>query len=173
MASAYDLGMNRLWVYALNAAGALLLVISCIPVQADDVTQAQAALQPQQHRHHQRHVVHHSHHANKASSSHIGLASYYGPGLQGNTTASGETFDKNQLVAAHPTYPLGTNVRVTNLRNGRAVTVKVVDRGPTPANRAKGVIIDVSEGAAKQLGFRSKGKTRVKTEAVDQIASDH
>src|SRR5262245_15768274 len=58
-----------------------------------------------------------------------GLASYYGPGFEGRVTASGETFDKNAMVAAHPTYPFGTVVRVTNLANGRRVIVRVVDRG--------------------------------------------
>src|SRR5512141_873697 len=65
-----------------------------------------------------------------ASQTRYGMASYYGKGLQGKKTADGETFDKNQISAAHPTYPLGTRLKVTNLRNGRAVNVRINDRGP-------------------------------------------
>jgi peptidoglycan lytic transglycosylase len=97
----------------------------------------------------------------------VGQASYYGKGLQGKETASGEIFDKNDMVAAHPHYPLGTRVRVTNLRNGRTQDVRIIDRGPTQWNRKKGVIIDVSEQTAVQLGFRHKGKTRVRTEVLE------
>src|SRR5688500_4129830 len=59
-----------------------------------------------------------------------GLASYYGPGFHGKRTASGARFDMNAMVAAHPTYPFGTIVRVTNLGNGRSATVRILDRGP-------------------------------------------
>jgi rare lipoprotein A len=96
-----------------------------------------------------------------------GQASYYGKGLQGKETASGDAFDKNEMVAAHPSYPLGTRVRVTNLKNGRTQDVRIIDRGPTEKNRNKGVIIDVSEQTAVKLGFRHQGKTRVKTEVLD------
>jgi rare lipoprotein A len=102
-----------------------------------------------------------------ASQTRYGLASYYGPGLQGKKTADGETFDKNQISAAHPTYPLGTRLKVTNLRNGRTVRVRVNDRGPIKKHRAQGVIIDLSEQAARELGFKRQGKTRVKTEVVE------
>jgi hypothetical protein len=71
-----------------------------------------------------------------------GLASYYGPGLQGKTMASGVRFDMNAMVAAHPRYPFGTVVRVTNLRNGRSVSVRILDRGPAPRIQADGVSID-------------------------------
>ena len=102
-----------------------------------------------------------------ASQTRYGLASYYGKGLQGRKTADGETFDKNQISAAHPTYPLGTRLKVTNLRNGRTVNVRVNDRGPVKKHRAKGVIIDLSEQAARELGFKRQGKTRVKTEVIE------
>src|SRR5215204_3794923 len=72
-----------------------------------------------------------------------GLASYYGDEFHGKLTASGVPFDKNAMVAAHPTLPFGTVLRVTNLANGRRVTVRVVDRGPADAIRADGVIIDL------------------------------
>src|ERR1700754_4861967 len=73
--------------------------------------------------------------------SEVGLASYYGPGFQGRTTASGQRFDMRDLVAAHPAYPFGTRVRVTNLRNQRQIIVTIIDRGPTRSNRVEGVII--------------------------------
>jgi rare lipoprotein A len=97
----------------------------------------------------------------------VGLASYYGPGLQGKETAAGETFDKNDISAAHPTYPMGTRLKVTNLRNGRAINVRINDRGPVRKHRAQGVIIDLSERAARELGFRRDGRTRVKTEVLE------
>ena len=95
-----------------------------------------------------------------------GLASYYGPGFQGRTTASGATFDSRAMVAAHPSYPFGTLVRVTNLRNGRAVELRILDRGPASGPRSAGVIIDVSEGAAERLGFIRQGRTRVRLEVL-------
>ena len=95
-----------------------------------------------------------------------GLASYYAKILDGKRTASGVLFDNDALVAAHPTYPFGTLVRVTNLRNSQSVTVRVIDRGPVRAVRAKGVIIDVSRAAADALGFLTAGRTRVRLEVV-------
>ena len=96
-----------------------------------------------------------------------GLASYYARSLDGKRTASGVPFDNGALVAAHPTYPFGTLVRVTNLSNRRSVTVRVIDRGPTRAVRRKGVIIDLSRAAADALGFLKAGRTRVRLEVVD------
>ena len=95
-----------------------------------------------------------------------GLASYYGPGFEGKVTASGATFDKNSMVAAHPTYPFGTVVRVTNLANGRAVIVRIVDRGPAKTAQNEGVLIDLSSGAARNLGVTSTGRTKVKLEVL-------
>src|SRR5262245_52712227 len=69
-----------------------------------------------------------------------GLASYYGPGFDGKVTASGSRFDMKSMVAAHPSYPFGTVVRVTNMTNGRAVELRVVDRGPARGPRKEGVI---------------------------------
>jgi len=105
----------------------------------------------------------------KAASIHEvrqGLASYYGPGFEGKPTASGIPFDKSAMVAAHPTYPFGTVVRVTNLANKRQVVVRVVDRGPAKGPRAEGVLIDVSSGAAANLGFIRQGRTRVRLEVL-------
>ena len=95
-----------------------------------------------------------------------GLASYYARSLDGKRTASGVPFDNGALVAAHPTYPFGTLVRVTNLRNSRSVTVRVIDRGPTRAVQSRGVIIDLSRAAADELGFLKAGRTRVRLEVV-------
>ena len=95
-----------------------------------------------------------------------GLASYYGPGFDGKTTASGARFDMQAMVAAHPTYPFGTIVRVTNLTNQRAVDVRVLDRGPARGPQADGVLIDLSYGAAQALGFIRQGRTRVRLEVL-------
>jgi rare lipoprotein A len=95
-----------------------------------------------------------------------GLASYYGPGFEGRRTASGIVFDKTAMVAAHPTYPFGTVVRVTNLANRKQAVVRVVDRGPAKGPRAQGVLIDVSSGAAETLGFVRQGRTRVRLEVI-------
>lgn len=95
-----------------------------------------------------------------------GLASYYGPGFDGKVTASGTRFDMNAMVAAHPTYPFGTVIRVTNLANGRVVQVRVVDRGPAQRPRADGVLIDLSYGAADALRFVRRGRTRVRLEVL-------
>jgi peptidoglycan lytic transglycosylase len=95
-----------------------------------------------------------------------GLASYYGPGFHGKRTASGIVFDQDAMVAAHPSYPFGTVVRVTNLANKRQVVVRVVDRGPAKGPRAEGVVIDLSSGAASDLGFVRRGRTRVRLEVL-------
>jgi rare lipoprotein A len=95
-----------------------------------------------------------------------GLASYYGADFHGRTTASGIRFDMNAMVAAHPTYPFGTIVRVTNLHNGRSVRVRIVDRGPAAGPQAAGVIIDLSRRAADALGFIQAGRTRVRLDVL-------
>lgn len=96
----------------------------------------------------------------------IGLASYYGPGFNGQETASGEIFDQTEMVAAHRTLPLGTVVRVTNLENGRSVRLRVIDRGPYGRNYRKGTIIDVSKGAARRLRFIRDGLVVVRVEIL-------
>ena len=95
-----------------------------------------------------------------------GLASYYADRFDGRTTASGSVFDNDALVAAHPSYPFGSVVRVTNLRNRRSVDVRIVDRGPAPAVQTRGVIIDLSRAAAQRLGFIADGRTRVRVEVL-------
>lgn len=96
-----------------------------------------------------------------------GKASYYCRRFHGGITASGKLFDRHQLVAAHPSYPLGTRVRVTNLSNDRVVEVRIIDRGPTRAQCKKGVIIDLSRAAAEKLGMVRKGKTLVRVEVLN------
>jgi peptidoglycan lytic transglycosylase len=96
----------------------------------------------------------------------VGLASYYGREFHGTTTASGVRFDMNALVAAHPSYPFGTRVRVTNLANDRSTIVRIVDRGPAPELRRDGLLIDVSRRAAEVLGFTGQGRTRVRLEVL-------
>jgi rare lipoprotein A len=92
----------------------------------------------------------------------IGTASWYGDYFVGKPTASGEDFDMYDMTAAHPTLPLGTYVRVTNLRNGRTVVVKVNDRGPIVPGR----IIDLSYGAAQVLQFENLGLQKVRLDLV-------
>jgi rare lipoprotein A len=89
----------------------------------------------------------------KARPLQTGQASWYGEPHHGRRTASGEVFDMHELTAAHRTLPLGARVRVTNLRNGRSVEVRINDRGPFVDGR----IIDVSYGAARALGAVGAG----------------
>jgi rare lipoprotein A len=89
-----------------------------------------------------------------------GIASWYGPDFHGRLTANGEIFDMQGISAAHPTLPIPSYVRVTNLDNGRSMIVRVNDRGPYARNR----LIDVSIGAAKALGFYADGLARVRVE---------
>jgi rare lipoprotein A len=91
-----------------------------------------------------------------------GAASFYGDGFHGRQTANGEIFDRNLPTAAHRTLPLGSIVRVTNIANGKSIVVRVNDRGPYHGNR----ILDLSEGAARDLGFIDQGTTRVRIERL-------
>lgn len=90
-----------------------------------------------------------------------GVASYYARSLDGHRTASGERYDHDALTAAHRTLPFGTLVRVENPRTGRAVIVRINDRGPFVRGRA----LDLSGGAARRLGLR--GTAQVRYEVVD------
>ena len=97
-----------------------------------------------------------------------GLASWYGADFHGRATANGEIFDLNSISAAHPTLPLPSYVRVTNMSNGRSLIVRVNDRGPYHGNR----IIDVSMRAAHLLGFTSRGTAWVRVEYVGRAQLD-
>lgn len=101
-----------------------------------------------------------------ALRSATGLATYYGREFHGRSTASGRRFDMHAAVAAHPNYPFGTKVRVTNLANQRAVVVTIVDRGPVKAQQSAGIIIDVSQGAAATLAFVRDGRARVRVDVL-------
>ncbi len=90
----------------------------------------------------------------------VGMASWYGDLFHGRKTANGEIYDMGDMTAAHPTLPLPSIVRVTNLANGRSVVVRVNDRGPYKQNR----VIDLSKRAADQLGYTKKGIAKVRVQ---------
>jgi len=92
----------------------------------------------------------------------VGIASYYGSKFHKKRTANGEIFNMYKVSAAHKTLPLGTKVRVINLKNGKSLTMKINDRGPF----AKGRIIDLSYKAAQKLGFVNQGTTKVRIEVI-------
>jgi rare lipoprotein A len=96
---------------------------------------------------------------NKSSGKIIqtGRASWYGPGFHGRRTASGETFNTNDLTAAHRTLPFGTKVRVVNKKTGKSVVVRINDRGPY----AHGRVIDLSKASAQAIGISGVGSVDV------------
>jgi rare lipoprotein A len=100
-----------------------------------------------------------------ASAETVGVASFYGGSHHGGPTASGERFNQNAMTAAHRSLPLGSQVRVTNLGNGKSVTLRINDRGPF----VRGRIIDVSRGAAAELGFIGNGLAKVRVERVGDV----
>lgn len=91
-----------------------------------------------------------------------GIASWYGPNFHGKQTANGETYNQNDMTAAHRTLPLPSAVRVTNLENGRSIVLRINDRGPF----ARGRIIDVSRRGAQLLGFERNGVAKVRVEVL-------
>ena len=91
-----------------------------------------------------------------------GIASWYGKQFHGNKTAIGEKYNMHAMSAAHPTMPLPSYARVTNLENGRSVVVRVNDRGPFLYNR----VMDLSYAAATALDYANKGTARVKVERL-------
>ncbi|MBF0356601.1 MAG: septal ring lytic transglycosylase RlpA family protein [Alphaproteobacteria bacterium] len=91
-----------------------------------------------------------------------GIASWYGPGFHAKSTANGETFDQNDVTAAHRTLPLPSLVRVTNLDNGRVLTVRINDRGPY----AQGRILDLSRRSGQLLGMETKGTAHVRVQIL-------
>src|SRR5258708_13115330 len=96
--------------------------------------------------------------SSKSKAYQVGTASWYGEQFQGKQTASGEPFDMQDFTAAHPSLKLGTFVKVTNLRNGKSVVVRINDRGPVVDGR----IIDLSYNAARALGFQDLGLQTVR-----------
>jgi rare lipoprotein A len=103
--------------------------------------------------------------ASKPKPYQVGTASWYGEYFVGRPTASGEPYDMYDMTAASLTIPLGTYVKVTNLRNGRAVVVRINDRGPVVPGR----IIDLSYGAASALKFTQRGLQRVRLDLVNPV----
>lgn len=91
-----------------------------------------------------------------------GVASWYGPGFYGRPTASGEIYQPGTFTVAHRSLPLGTQVRITNLNNGRSAVARVNDRGPYVGGR----IVDLGEGIASQLGVTSSGLADVRLEVL-------
>jgi rare lipoprotein A len=91
-----------------------------------------------------------------------GYATFLASSFHGNESASGEVFDTGKLVAAHRTLPFGSIVRVTNLENGRSVTVRIIDRGPYGKNYREGTIIDLSRAAARRVRMMQEGQVRVR-----------
>jgi rare lipoprotein A len=100
-------------------------------------------------------------HAFDPSKTSYGVASFY---RHDTATASGERFDERKLTAAHKTLPFGTKVRVTSLKTGRSVTVRINDRGPF----VEGRIVDLSYAAAEELDIVDRGITRVRLEVVEE-----
>lgn len=90
----------------------------------------------------------------------VGTASWYGPGFHGQETASGESFNRHAMTAAHRTLPLGTKAKVTNLETGQEVHVTINDRGPYVPGRH----LDLSQAAARKIGLTKKGVAKVKIE---------
>jgi rare lipoprotein A len=98
----------------------------------------------------------------KVGATDVGTASWYGPGYDGKKTACGERFDQDALTAAHGSFPCDTKVRVTFLSTGKSVVVRINDLFPNH----KGRLIDLSRGAAKQIGLIGPGTGRVRVEVV-------
>lgn len=99
-----------------------------------------------------------------------GYATFLARSFHGNRSASGEIFDAGKLVAAHRTLPFGSVVRVTNLENGRAVTVRIIDRGPYGRNYREGTIIDLSRAAARRVGMIRDGQVRVRVVVLSRAS---
>lgn len=131
--------------YALLASAVLVTVIGVTGTQTGKAEQPTQGPHQPQHRWYQ-----------------VGRASWYGKFFQGQQTASGENYDMNAMTCAHRTLPMGSLVRVTNLRNHRSVVVRVNDRGPLPQNR----IIDLSYKAARMLGFGQRGTAPVRVDLI-------
>jgi rare lipoprotein A len=103
-----------------------------------------------------------------SNTKQVGLASWYGQRHQARKTASGERFARGQLTAAHRSLPLGTKVKVTNLRTKQHVVVKINDRGPYGGGKSR--VIDLSEAAAKRIGIRERGTEWVQVIVIENAS---
>ena len=99
----------------------------------------------------------------KYKKTYFGVSSWYGPNFHGKLTANGEIFDMYGVTAAHKRLPLNTVAKITNTDNGKSLILRITDRGPF----VKGRILDCSMGAAKKLGFHTKGTANVKIEILE------
>ncbi len=98
----------------------------------------------------------------------VGVASWYGPNFHGKASATGEEYDQNAFTAAHPTLPIPSLVRVTNLENGKSIVVRLNDRGPFVDDR----LIDLSRATANALGVVEKGTAKVRVQYVGPVSAD-
>src|ERR1051326_420880 len=153
--------MIRVLTYLLAVAALAANVgaapASDTPIKAAPGSQALAAKSPKNTTAKRPKVEH------KARKVVVGQASWYGKAFQGKETASGEPYDMFSLTAAHRSLPLGTWVRVTDLKTGNSVVVRITDRGPVPESR----MIDLSWEAATLLGVRARGIAKVSLEVLD------
>ena len=108
-------------------------------------------------------VTNHVRKAARRKPYQVGTASWYGKDFEGKPTATDEPYDMHEFTAAHMTLPLGTWVKVTNLRNGNWVVVRINDRGPVVPGR----IIDMSYGAARMLNFKGRGLAPVRLDIIN------
>src|SRR6201996_6462319 len=139
--------ISRTRRYVILASATLMTVLGFAGTQAGNAEKAMIPTLPRQEHHWYQ----------------IGRASWYGKLFQGHQTASGENFDMNSPTCAHRSLPLGSLVRVTNLRNHKSVVVRVNDRGPMPESR----VVDLSYAAARFLGFSSRGTAPVRLDLVN------
>jgi rare lipoprotein A len=106
----------------------------------------------------------------QADTAQIGLASFYGKKFEGRKTASGQTFSNSKMTAANKTLPLGTSVKVTNLKNNRSIILTINDRLPKKSKRT----IDLTQKGAKELGFIKSGTTKVTIKIIPpEINGEH
>ena len=147
--------MHRRLAHGLAIA---FLIVGLGAAQGPNISEAKAAPVSST-----RRSTHPDKQGSKTKPYQVGTASWYGQIFDGKTTASGEPYDMYDMTAAHLKLPMGSYVRVTNLRNGRAVVVRVNDRGPIVPGR----IIDLSYGAAQALQFKQRGLQRVRLDLVN------
>lgn len=129
----------------LHAVAVVLSLVVTMPAMASQNHQRQAEFQ-------------------QSAAVQVGAASWYGRWHAGRRTATGERFDPRAMTCAHRSLPLGSVIKVTDLATGKKVAVEVNDRGPY----VKGRILDLSEGAARELGIGDKGVTMVRLEVISR-----
>jgi len=147
---------NRLyrWLVAIIAAGCVCTACAQVAEASHPITHLAPIQNPR--------ALHTSHSIVSRRRTMIGTASWYGPGLEGHRTCSGERFHERSLTAASTSLPLGSRVKVTNLDNGRSVRLRVNDCGPFVRGRK----IDVSRHAAERLAIRRRGVASVRIQVI-------